>query len=111
MTPRAGFKPRRLDYFSVKPSVRGLEDWIVYEIRNPGHPLFLGPREAAEFEADRRNRIARERYRDTVLDGVFDSPKQDFLADILKDMEERCRKEETLGLANCVCINALSLPA
>lgn len=107
-------RPRKLDYFSVKPSVRGLEDWIVYEIRSPDRPLFLGSREAAEFDADRRNRIAIQRYRDTALDDVFDSPKQDFaamIAAVAEDMEARVRQEETLGVANIVCINALSLPA
>jgi hypothetical protein len=76
--------------------------------------LFVGTREAAEFEASRRNERAQKHYRDTAVDAVIDLPKQDFaamIAAVTEEMEARTYQEETLGLANIVCINALSLPA
>ncbi|HTC04892.1 MAG TPA: hypothetical protein VK749_15925 [Xanthobacteraceae bacterium] len=111
--------PGHMDFFMVSVS-SSFESggWIVYEVTAPDKVLFVGAREAAEFDADRRNQEAQKAYREAShrqwVDGMRGAVERDtaaMIGNFTKYMEERFRKEETLGLSNIVALCALSLPA
>jgi hypothetical protein len=97
--------------------------WVVREAIDGrlGPPLFVGAKEAAEFEEDRLNRNEQARYTKASSDhlieavrafGEANQQERAALMDrLIRDLEERVRYEEAYGLANSMCLTALSLPA
>lgn len=108
----------RLELFLAAPSSSyDSGNWIVYEAHDPGQVLFVGAREAAEFEADRRSRHAREAYPAAVSAALADKSRQEWehkqatmMKDFMSFLEWRLHQEEDCGLANIHCRSALSLP-
>ncbi len=107
--------PRRLELFVAAPSERG-PDWFVFECHAPSRPLFVGPREAAEFEADRRTLVAQQQYEESALDEFIAhsmAASQQSREQMMRRFEEQARLYEErvlLGVANNICLAALSSP-
>jgi hypothetical protein len=105
----------QLSYFSVMLSGRG-DRWFVYDMGTPGQvPLhFFESADdawavAAVLNGRYLSREQRERW--AALTASVRETSDHEQARRMKDWEDRLDKEAQFGLANTVCLSALSLPA